>query len=500
MLLSVRLLYCLNIKDNWTETMAVKSAWAIRDRLININQLDRDTERGLKCNCFCISCGSILIARMGDDKAYHFAHSSDSNCSAESIQHQLAKAIIAESISDSITTSYNNPIYTQLGYEVKLDSVELEKPLAGGQLIADCFINQDSKSFAIEIFYTNKKDTVHIEQYHDLGIPALEIDVSGMDLHLSRDELKDFVLHSAPRKWLKKNKIEQEISYDFTKDDSTDELEGLTADDALYVLEELYKNDRLYDFVGAIGKCGQSSFRRRERINVQSVDGVIESNDYYVLARGYVAKNIPVNIIFPLGNYNPKEFLTPTLVVDLDIWGSHHRANWHGIDKWKEKLQYQADLKAEKKEQMRLEHLAAKANELEIEDICNMYKQLSLSDFYSTLFEYSGLELSHLAFFQGEKIMANWNCPRAVWRAIVLLVFIRQGRELECNMLCYDLYMSDAFNWDYRCAESRSKEVYFWLNKHYQSLGAKRKHLVYQFYKSKLPKNFDSIMVDLIID
>ncbi|HHG3578745.1 TPA: hypothetical protein ACPV0C_004981, partial [Vibrio parahaemolyticus] len=122
---------------------------------------------------------------MGDHKAYHFAHNSDQNCSLESIQHQLAKLIISQSISCSITTAYNNPIYKQFSYQVSLQNVELEKPLAGGQIIADCFVNEDStkgsRPFAIEIFYTNKKDTVHVEQYLNLGIPALEIDVSAMD-------------------------------------------------------------------------------------------------------------------------------------------------------------------------------------------------------------------------------------------------------------------------------------------------------------------------------
>ncbi|NOH77825.1 hypothetical protein F0247_22600 [Vibrio crassostreae] len=478
--------------------MAVKTAWAVRERLININQLDRDTERGLKCDCVCISCGSKLVARMGDHNADHFAHNSDSSCSAESIQHQLAKAIIAESISDLITTAYNNPIHTQLSYKVKLDTVELEKPLADGQLIADCFANKDSNPFAIEISLTNKKDSAHIAQYNELSIPALEIDVSEMNLHLSHDELKNFVLHAAPRKWLKKVLVEQDINHKIIENESTDKWDRITAADAIQALEELHKSDRLYDFVSAIGKCGQSSFLRKERINVQSVDGVIESNDNYVLARGYVAKNIPVNIVFPLGDYVPKKFLSPTLVVDLDIWGDHHRANWHGADRWIQKLRSQANLKAEKKEHRRLEHLTAKDNELKIEHICKMYKQLSLSDFYSTLSEHTGLELSNLSFIQKEKIMSNWNCPRAVWRAIVLLVFIRQGKKLECNMLGYDIYMSDAFNWDYRYAESRSKEVYFWLDKHYQALGAKRKGIIYQFYKSKLPKNFDKVMVDLI--
>lgn len=127
-----------------------------------------------------------------------------------------------------------------------------------------------------------------------------------------------------------------------------------------------------------------------------------------------------------------------------------------------------------------------------------MYRQSSLSDFYSTLNAHTGLDLSVLSFFQNGKIMTNWNSPRAVWRAIVLLVFTKQGKKLECDMFGDDMAMSKTFDWDYRYAESRSKEVYFWLDKHYQALGAKRERLTYQFRKSKLPKNFDSMMVDLI--
>lgn len=482
--------------------MAIKTAWAIKDnKLININQLDRDTERGSKCHCSCISCGSQFVARMGDHKAYHFAHSTESNCSVESIQHKLAKAIIAESISEAITTAYNNPIHKQLSYKVKLESVDLEKSLDDGQIIADCFINQDNKPFAIEIFYTNKKGTTHIERYHELGISALEIDVSEMDLHLIREELENFVLHDAPRKWLKKTpeKLQKPHENNEVESNPTYE-EWRTKEEAICALNELFESDRLYDFLGAIGKCGESSFKRREKIMVQSVEGVIESNEQYVLARGYVAKNIPVDILFPLKDVEPKDFLSPTLMVELDYWREHHSVNWHGVDKWKKKLQYQADLEAQKKEQRRLKRLTAKGNELKIEHICKMYKQSSsLSDFYRTLSEQTGLELSDLPFIQNEKIMTNWSSPKAVWRAIVLLVFIRQGKKLECNIFSYDLFMNDAFDWDYRYAENRSKEVYFWLDKHYKALGAKRKGLTYQFYKSKLPKSFDSTMIDLIV-
>ncbi|ELV8771617.1 hypothetical protein QNE60_002947 [Vibrio harveyi] len=487
--------------------MAIKTAWALRDNnLVNINQLNRDRERGSKCGCICVSCGSLLVARMGDHNAYHFAHDSDQSCSLESIQHQLAKLIISQSISHTITTAYSNPIYKQFSYQVSLENVELEKPLAGGQIIADCFVNnpsnsiKDSRPFAIEIFYTNKKDSTRIEQYLSLGIPALQIDVSRMDLHLSWNKLQNFVLHDAPREWLK---MAPQTSLTHQKENSDQRSSSIdkswiTADGAIEMLNELFIDNRLYDFVGAIGKCGESTAKRREKIGIQSIEGVIESTDRYVLVRGYVVKNIPVDILIPLDDFEA-EALSPTIVVDLDYWGEHHSVKWSGIDKWKRKLQFQADQDAQNKEQKRLNRLAAKDNELTIEQICKWYKQSSsLSDFYAVLVDQTGLELSNLPFMSRDKIMTNWNCPKAIWRAIILLVFVRQGQKLECDMIGYEMFINDAFGCDYRFTENRSKEVYFWLEKHYQALGARRNRLTYQFYKSKLPKNFDSMMIDMI--
>ena len=94
--------------------------------------------------------------------------------------------------------------------------------------------------------------------------------------------------------------------------------------------------------------------------------------------------------------------------------------------------------------------------------------------------------------------MTNWNCPRAVWRIIVLIAFAKQGKEFDCSMFSYDTDLSKIFNWDYRYAKNRSKEIYFWLDSHYQNLGAIRKGLTYQFNKSKLPTNFDSMILKLI--
>lgn len=43
--------------------------------LITIHDLDKETERGLKCGCECPNCKAPFEARMGEERIWHFAHS-----------------------------------------------------------------------------------------------------------------------------------------------------------------------------------------------------------------------------------------------------------------------------------------------------------------------------------------------------------------------------------------------------------------------------------------
>ena len=54
--------------------------------------------RGQACECTCIACKACLIARQGAIRAWHFAHSSDTNCehAAEAAIHRMAKQLIVD--------------------------------------------------------------------------------------------------------------------------------------------------------------------------------------------------------------------------------------------------------------------------------------------------------------------------------------------------------------------------------------------------------------------
>lgn len=65
-----------------------------------ISEIDKDTERGLKCQCVCADCGSPLVARMGEKVAHYFAHhrrEDYSQACGETAIHLLAKVIILRS-------------------------------------------------------------------------------------------------------------------------------------------------------------------------------------------------------------------------------------------------------------------------------------------------------------------------------------------------------------------------------------------------------------------
>jgi hypothetical protein len=63
-----------------------------------IRELNKETERGLKCQCVCVGCGSALVARMGETRAHYFAHYRKEDYTqvcGETAIHLLAKIILS---------------------------------------------------------------------------------------------------------------------------------------------------------------------------------------------------------------------------------------------------------------------------------------------------------------------------------------------------------------------------------------------------------------------
>lgn len=76
------------------ETMSLLQSFGVdqEGRLVSVEEVCR----GKACACCCPQCGEILIARQGDVRAWHFAHTNGADCgwAAESALHKAAKQLI----------------------------------------------------------------------------------------------------------------------------------------------------------------------------------------------------------------------------------------------------------------------------------------------------------------------------------------------------------------------------------------------------------------------
>jgi hypothetical protein len=171
---------------------------------------------GLACACTCPSCDAALVARKGRVLAHHFAHYVDRGCAGawETTLHILAKEVIAAS--RSILLPEALAVLGQASERVagsmtfRYDAVDLEVHMSS--IRPDAVIRGRGRDLAVEVAVTHASDTAKIDALRQRGLAAIEIDLSRVPRHASRDEHTDLVLRSAPRRWLHNTRIEDTIS------------------------------------------------------------------------------------------------------------------------------------------------------------------------------------------------------------------------------------------------------------------------------------------------
>ena len=164
-----------------------------------------DVERGLKCNCTCSKCGKPLVAKKGEVKDHHFAHSVDSDCTGETLKHYFAKQEIAEK------KYLNLPHPTKYVYSLTdFKTVELEKRIGDSQYIADVICTTaNGKQLVIEIVVTHDLDNDKRNYLITNEVTTLKIDVNDWDYQAHR--LNEYMLQGN-NNWVynKKTELEEE--------------------------------------------------------------------------------------------------------------------------------------------------------------------------------------------------------------------------------------------------------------------------------------------------
>jgi len=164
-----------------------------------------DVKNGLKCNCFCIDCGSVLIAKKGAENTHHFSHAPESvnsvrecHWSPETETHIMAKEIILEDKLLEIPIGTIN----QKIIQVRFDEVYLE--VRDENRIPDIIGYIEGEAIYIEIAVTHFCDMEKIIELKKMNKNCIEIDLS--NFHITSDFISKKDLRAAlklsEKKWL----------------------------------------------------------------------------------------------------------------------------------------------------------------------------------------------------------------------------------------------------------------------------------------------------------
>ncbi len=186
-----------------------------------------EATRGAFCGCICVVCGGALIAKKGQLRKHHFAHSGEANCigAAETVLHLLSKELIQEMGSIEIPP-YHFQKFRRLkngfevlheeqslvkGGKVTIDRVDLEISESG--FVPDVILHSGPKKLIIEIAVTNRVKREKLRRIRNSNLPAIEISLNEEDALLSKEELKVKLCEDlSSKKWLfhpKQRKAEQ---------------------------------------------------------------------------------------------------------------------------------------------------------------------------------------------------------------------------------------------------------------------------------------------------
>ncbi|OOC50808.1 competence protein CoiA family protein [Thioalkalivibrio versutus] len=184
-----------------------------------------DVTKGKACGCSCPECGEVVIARQGQVRQWHFAHSSGADCggTGESALHQAAKQILLqerwitlpplerERTSLECEPSDSDGAWMPPEGVAHLHDPKPEVTLASGLIRADVVAEYAGQPILIEVAVSHFADPEKRQLLANLGHPAMEIHLAGdPNLEWSWELLRKQVLEDPlNRVWLYHPILEQ---------------------------------------------------------------------------------------------------------------------------------------------------------------------------------------------------------------------------------------------------------------------------------------------------
>jgi hypothetical protein len=178
-------------------------------RLVHV----RDAERGAACNCVCPACDRPLVARRA--KTWHFAHQPGAECprAYETMLHRLAKEVLEENLAlwtPAVRVEGDGVVHQPFpARSMSFESARLETWM--GQIVPDIVVTYRGHELIVEIFVTHACDEAKITKLRDMGLAAVEIDLSKLPRDADRAQVAKAVTKSAPRRWLYNPKLDEAV-------------------------------------------------------------------------------------------------------------------------------------------------------------------------------------------------------------------------------------------------------------------------------------------------
>ena len=174
-----------------------------------------EVPNGLACQCICPGCSARLVAKHGSKTMHHFAHEGGSDCAGgvETSLHLAAKEILSRKRNMKLPEVASEAIATDsagINHSAKrsfpsavVNFTEVYEEVRLGQIIPDLVAIAGGRRLLIEVAVTHFVDENKLALIKEMGVAAIEVDLSNLSLAWDWDSLEDALLRQTNNKtWL----------------------------------------------------------------------------------------------------------------------------------------------------------------------------------------------------------------------------------------------------------------------------------------------------------
>lgn len=431
----------------------VKMAWAV-DRDGIIRHVD-EVETGKACACVCLECDAVVYAKNRGNRAHHFAHAAETNCSGEGVLHRVAKQLVAHIArveglilpetcgstyredwrGDSTFIEWKLPSRTFTAVEAELESQRWR------DVIPDILLTDASGSLlAVEIAVTHFKGEVEAEFYRRTKVDAVEVDLSDISWQSSRKDLIDRLKGRFPYRWIFQSEADAEAKKLLCEAEEKDVLARIQSVQKLPELASwLFCRDDLAEInavvpvvEGSVSDIGPGGVSIKEtytaKLEIREVLDQWSTIGSRWINRILVGRSSrPVRLYIQPFWVRDREFPCsaseePLLVISVPDGGPRVYsvlAEWHGVDRWHER----ARAMAKKKVEARVNQLQSKQRKL------NGYQERFSKADDSERIRLLESKLGHSFIYSLGSYHDAWNACEAIWKGLLWAYCIKPTAE-----------------------------------------------------------------------